>query len=413
MEQQLKTLYKHQQDFIDDNPDKALLVWEVQTGKTVAACLWIKARSNKKILVVCPKSIVGKWQRDMKDDGAIAEVVTRDDIKKMDLSKYDGLVLDEAQDFSSPLFDKSRSKRAEVIYNYVRNNPDNPILLLTATPVRSTPWNIHTLACYLGVYWNPREFRNTFFYMTDMYGRMHYEKIKDWRIKLRPYIESIASIVLMSDCVDVPVQHHISLEIKWTQKQENELAKTLYEDPASEWHTRHRMEQGNRKWKEIKKIIDGYRKVILVCHYTNQIKDYRKRIGNDRQVFVLDGSTKDQDNVIESAKASDDCIFIIQAQMGAGFSASEFSTVIFASMPFSYVHYVQMLGRTKVINDLHENIFYYLLAGKCDEAVYTTLQDGKDFDPITYLAGTSKEVKQKRGKNNPESFGVVPEELPF
>ena len=233
-----------------------------------------------------------------------------------------------------------------------------------------------------------KEFRDKFFYLSPKFGRIHYEKKPGWQKKIRPYVEQIADIVLMSDCVDVPVQHHQVIEIPWTKEQEKEL-KGQYLSPAEEWHARHRAEQGDAKWKELKHLIDGYRKVIVVCHYISQIEDLVARIGDDRLVYVLYGKTKDQDKVIEEAKASDDCVFIIQAQMGAGFSASEFSAVIFASMPFSYVHYTQMLGRTKVITNLHENIFYYLLAGKGDKAVYNCIQDGKDFDPISYLAGSS------------------------
>ena len=406
-------LYKHQQQFIDRNPDKAMLVWETQTGKTFTACEWIKKRPTKRILISCPKAIVGKWERDLKTCNAIADVATRDEIKKINLDEYDGLILDEAQDYSSPLFDKSRSKRAEVIYNYVKRHRNAPILLLTATPVRSTPWNIHTLACYLGVFWPIKEFREKFFYLTDKFGRHHYEKKKGWQKMIRPYVESISDIVLMSDCVDVPTQHHKLINIPWTKKQTEELKLQEYQEPVAEWHARHRLEQGDPKWKEIKKLIDGYRKVIIVCHYTSQIDDYIKRIGSDRLVYVLDGRTKDQDAVIEEAKASDDVIFLVQAQMGAGFSASEFSSVIFASMPFSYVFYVQMLGRTKVISDLHENIFYYFVGGKCDEAVYDTINDGKNFDPISYLARSPQKIGEEGSENNTEGSQMVPEELPF
>lgn len=157
-------LYAHQKRFAEKDPNRAMLVWETGTGKTVSACVWMNARPHAKMLVVCPKGIVGKWERDLKEWGVKnAEIVSRDHVKKIDLSGYDGLVLDEAQDFASPLFDKSRSQRAEVIYKYVKSHPLAYILLLTATPVRSTPWNIHTLACYLNHYWDIKQFRNRFF----------------------------------------------------------------------------------------------------------------------------------------------------------------------------------------------------------------------------------------------------------
>jgi hypothetical protein len=132
--------------------------------------------------------------------------------------------------------------------------------------------------------------------------------------------------------------------------------------------------------------MDGYRKVIVVAYYREQIDDYVARIGDNRQVFVLTGSVKNQDAVIQDAREADDCVFIIQAQMGAGFDAGEFSVVIFASMSFRYVDYVQMKGRVKRINNLHENTFIYLLGGKNDQAVYNSIQQNKDFDVHDYLS---------------------------
>ncbi len=406
-------LYKHQQNFLDKNPNRALLVWETGTGKTVVACEWLKLRAGKRALVVCPKSIIPKWKNDLKTWGAVADVCSRDEVKKIDLTPYEVLILDEAQDFSAPLFDKSRSQRATVIYKYIRGYPEAHVLLLTATPVRSTPWNLHTLACYLGVYWDVHDFRNKFFYMTDMYGRFHYEKNKNWRTEIRPYLEKISDIVLMQDCVDIPTQSHEVTRITWTQKQENELEKAQYEEPAQEWHTRHRMEQDDQKFKELDTILNGYRKVIVVCYYLSQIEDYKKRIGDERQVFVLTGGVKNQGEVIQQANDSDDCVFLVQASLGSGFDADKFSVMVFASMPFSYVHYVQMCGRIKRIHNLHENKYIYLIAGKCDKAVYDTIQSGKDFDPIAYLATVTKDTQKERGAHNAKSVGVVSEDVPF
>jgi len=373
----MNTLRPHQQKYMAErNKNRDLLVWEMQTGKTAVACEWIKDRKPRKFLVTCPKGIIEKWKRELKTWGAKADVVSRDQIKKINLDKYDGLVLDEAQDFASPLFNKQRSARAETIYNYVKSHPYCHILMLSATPIRSTSWNLHTLACYLGIFWPVKEFRDKFFYFTDLYGRWHYEPRKDWRIMIRPYLESISDIVLLKDCIDVPEHNHETIFIKQTKKP----------DKNTEWHERHRAEQSEDKWKTLSNLLDGYRKVILVVYYRDQIDDYVKRIGNDRQVFVLNGDTKNQDEVIEQAKKSDDCVFILQASMGAGFSASEFSVMIFASMSFKYVDYIQSTGRLNSTENIHKNNYVYLIGGECDKAVYDTIMDGHDFNPHKYLA---------------------------
>lgn len=379
----MKKLYKHQQKFIEKNPDRALLLWETGTGKTLAACEWMKKRKGAS-LVVCPKALVGKWRRDLEADGAVATVVTRDNIKIIDISKYKNIVLDEAHDFASPLFSKARSARATKIYNHIKMHPKTNVLLLTATPVRSTPWNIHTLAIYVGTFWPVKKFRNDFEHMTDIYGRWHYELNKTWRRDVRPYTESIADIVLLKDCKEIPIQHSQVIEIPWTPKQENKLGEQ-YLEPAREWHERHRAENGQEKLSVLKGLIAGYRKCIVICYYTAQIEEYSKEIGKERAVYVLQGATKDQDKVISDARAADDCVFFVQASMGNGFDASEFSVMIFASQSFKFVDNVQAKGRILRLNNLHSNKYIYLLGGKCDQGVYDTIQLGNDFHPPSYL----------------------------
>lgn len=380
-----KTLRPHQQRFVDKNPNRALLVWETQTGKTLAACEWLKLRTDRPALVLSPKAIIKKWERELADVNAVADVITHDAIKKMDISKYRAIVADECQAFASPLFTKQRSQRATKLYEHIRAHPDTHILLMSATPVRSSAWNIHTLACYLQHLWPVKQFRDKFEYLTDIYGRYHYEPVPDWRTKIRPYVKEIADIVLMKDIIDgdMPEESEEIINIPWTKTHEKAFKDSLagaYSEPSAEWHARHRAEQGKDKLAKVKEITDGYQKAIVVCFYTEQIALYAREIGKERQVFVLQGSTKDQDAVIEAAKAADDCVFLIQASMGAGFSASEFNVVIFASMSFRYIDLVQMKGRVRVITDLHPNMFIYLLAGKCDRAVHERIMLGKDFD---------------------------------
>ena len=274
-----KKLFKHQEDFQSRNKNRDLLVWEGGLGKSLAGCIWINQRSELKTLVVCPKSIKGKWERTLKEEGVInTDVCTRDEVKKINLNNYGALVLDEAQDFASPIFDKGRSQRTTALYQYVKSHPKAHILLLTATPIRSSPWNIHTLACYLGIYWDVKKFRDEFFHLTDKFGRLHYEKNKDWRIKIRPYTESIADIILMKECVDVPVQHNQIIKIPWATKQEAKL-QSEYLEPSAEWHLRHRLENGQEKFAQLQEIISRYRKIVVVCLYTEQLEQYSKAIG--------------------------------------------------------------------------------------------------------------------------------------
>lgn len=302
-------LYDWQKDFLNNHDkDRVLLCAEAGTGKTIAGICWMKLRSKVKTLVIAPRSTVKKWREELDKWGVKADVISTDYIKKTNLKNYGALVVDECQNFCSALFDKTRSYRSTILYNHIRQHPNVHVFLASATPIRSKPENLHTLLCYLGVYWDRKKFRDEFLHLTNKFGRIHYEPNSDWRKKIRPYLEKHAHIVLMSDCVDVPVHEYKVINIKCTKKQENELKKQQYEEPAKEWHTRHRLEQGDNKWKEVQKILDGNRKVVLVCFYLDQIEDYRKRIGDNRQVFVLTGSTKDQGQVVTDANESGDLL---------------------------------------------------------------------------------------------------------
>lgn len=413
-------LYDWQKDFLNNHDkDRVLLCAEAGTGKTIAGICWMKLRSKVKTLVIAPRSTVKKWREELDKWGVKADVISTDYIKKTDLRNYGALVVDECQNFCSALFDKTRSYRSTILYNHIRQHPNVHVFLASATPIRSKPENLHTLLCYLGVYWDRKKFRDEFLHLTNKFGRIHYEPNSDWRKKIRPYLEKHAHIVLMSDCVDVPVHEYKVINIKWTKKQENELKKQQYEEPAKEWHTRHRLEQGDNKWKEVQKILDGNRKVVLVCFYLDQIEDYRKRIGDNRQVFVLTGSTKDQGQVVTDANESGDCVLLIQAGLGQGFDLDKFSVQIFASMSFAFVHLIQMEARINRIHNLHPNQYIYLLGGKNDESVYKQLKKGFDFHPPAYYndsngrtTGITEDIKKGRSEGNPESVGVD-EEVPF
>lgn len=375
------TLYSHQQRSLEKNPDRGVLIHETGLGKTVTAIEWLKLRPKMKALVVCPKNIVKKWRKELERWGGKADVITRDEIKVTNISKYEALVIDEIQDFVSPLFTKQRSQRATALYLHLKNHPDTHLLGLSATPIRSTPWNLHSLYCYMGKYWDVKKFREEFFYLTDMFGRYHYEPKADWRLRVRPYLEAVADIALMKDCIDVPLQTHEVIKVKETKHDKPKH----YTEPAARWHEMHRAEQSEEKWKKLKEIVDGHQKIMVVVYYREQIDDYVKRLGDERQVYAVHGGITDQESVIATAQASPDCVFIVQSGLGAGFDADSFSTMVFASQGYSYVSQVQMIGRIKRIHNLHENKYYYLLAGKCDRAVYNAMEQGKDFDPIKYM----------------------------
>ncbi len=58
-------LRKHQKEFLDKNPDRALLAWEMRVGKSLPASIWSNHPSrNSNPIVVCPKQLKSSWQKE-------------------------------------------------------------------------------------------------------------------------------------------------------------------------------------------------------------------------------------------------------------------------------------------------------------------------------------------------------------
>src|SRR3990167_3530019 len=114
----MKKLYKHQKAFLDKNPDRGLLLHETGLGKTITAIEWLKLRPDMRALVICPKAVVKKWKAELKEWGGVADVITRDELKRTGIAPYRAIIADEMQDYVSPLFTPQRSQRATVLYNH-------------------------------------------------------------------------------------------------------------------------------------------------------------------------------------------------------------------------------------------------------------------------------------------------------
>lgn len=372
--------YEWQKKFLNEPNNHALLCAEAGTGKSHTAGEWVKQIGRDvRPVVFCPKQIVADWQTRTPN----AMVFTPQTILKADLpSLPTAIIVDEADAFASPLFIASkRSKCAEKLYQYIRQNPQAHVLLLTATPVRSTPWNLHTLLCYMGRYTPFKDWRDRYFYLDvkPYLPRPAYVPRPGWQKMMQEVIDKNATIALMRDMVDeLPAETYERINLKpptYEKNEEWEASKQFVED--------HLLEQDSKP-SQIKAIAKGYRKVVVVAHYTAQINVLAKELGADRECFVLDGRTKDVAATIAAAEASSECYFIIQSSVGAGFEIPSFSCMVFASQSYSVRNYVQMKARIRRINALHPVIYYHLIGGRCDNMIYSSILDGKDFVPSEY-----------------------------
>jgi len=372
--------YSWQTKFLNEPNNYALLCAEAGTGKSHVAGEWVKQLDRiKNPVVFCPKQIVGDWSKRT----PTASVYTPQTILKESLPHQpSAIIVDEADAFASPLFlPTKRSKCAERLYNYIRQNPQAHVLLLTATPVRSTPWNLHTLLVYMGRYIPFKDWRDKYFYLDQprYMSRPGYFPRPGWQKMMQEVIDSNATVALMKDMVnELPPETYEIIKLKpptYEKNEEWEASKQFVED--------HLLEQGG-KAKEVKRLARGYRKVVVVAHYRQQIDELYKELSSERETFVLDGRTTNVERVIADAEASDECYFIIQSSVGAGFEIPSFSCMVFTSQSYSVRNFVQMKARIRRINALKPVIYYHLLGGRCDQMIYSSIKEGIDFVPSYY-----------------------------
>jgi superfamily II DNA or RNA helicase len=381
-------LMPHQARLVDDNPQKAIIAWEMRVGKTLPASIWIdRKEQGDNTFVIMPKQTKKDWV-EMKTK---ATLLTKEEFKKTEIVNPTAIIVDEAHYFASALFarkGKGRSDLSLALYNLVKKYPECHILLLTATPIRQDAWSLHTLLCYIGVYINWKDWQREFFekkaefflprqpWMKEGEVPTAWMPKEDWRINIRKYQDKYCNIVSLRDIKDdLPPITPVIIEVKHKP----------YEKPTDRvvtWIDEHLYEQEG-KIGEILKL--GYRKVIVVAHYTKQIDDLAKELGKEKPVYILDGRTKDASKTKEEAQKADDCYFIVQSSMGFGFDGWMFGAIIFASQSHSCLNHTQMSGRLRHLEHLKPYNMYYLIGGKWDRRIYDTIEKGKDFNPHVYV----------------------------
>lgn len=363
----------HQQRIIDLNPKKVLLDWEPRCGKTLPASVWVDLPEQAgNTFIICKKSNKQDWL-DMKTR---AIVLTKEEFKKHahTIKNPTAIVVDECHHFGAALFVKGRSQLATALYNLLREYPECHFMGLSGSMVRNSPWSFHTLLCYIGVYIPWKDWRKEFFELV----RMPYLRFpawfpkKNWHEGVYEYRKRYCDQVSLKDIVEkLPPIKPRTIKIKQSK----------YVPPKDEivtWVDEHKHEQLN-KHKQVLEL--EYKKVIIVCRYTEQINQMAELLKDYKPVFILNGATKDQGAVIKQAQEAEECYFIVQAKMGEGWEGWMFGCMVFASMDDAFTCNFQMHSRQRNIKNLKDIEIIYLIGGKWDQKILNSYQKGEDFNP--------------------------------
>lgn len=394
-------LWDHQQKIIDLNPKKHLLAHEVGTGKTLTAITLAK-QNNQTALVICPKSIKQQWVEQVPVDWL---VLHKEGFKKMwnikDIPHYNALIVDECHFFASPKSQLTRS-----LLSYIsRYNPEY-IYLLSGTPYTSSSWAIYTYGLILGKNWRWIDWDRKFFDHIKM-GRLNVpvqkKKINGVQTEqvIASIVKSLGSTVRMEDTLGdqtMPEQIFETEYFELTSEQREAIASLTDLVAITKWTHTHEICGGSlkgdgytpdkffksQKLDRILELAKEHPKFIVVCRYNLEIHRLEAEL-HGYNVIVINGDTKDVYRATQEAERSDKCIVLIQAAVSAGYELPSFPLMVFYSLDFSLVNYLQVLGRISRRNALKRNVYLSLVIPKTiDEDVWKCMQRKEDFNIAIY-----------------------------
>lgn len=386
------TLFPYQQKLVDQKRKKMILFHSTGVGKTISSLAMMYAHRPSCFIVVCPKRVQTKWEVDIKRYEETVgytiphKVVTKEYFKTIPvykLSSVKSVILDEAHNYTS-----TSSQIQKSISNYIKLVKPDIVYALTATPYRSSPWNIYYLIKFVGGYIDYKLFKKICFdtvstYSGDFTAPSNSKECKDYlSLIMQPYTDSLN----MNEVMDVPKSHHEIIEIPLPKEWREYEA--CDDQLVISWITEmHQVEQrSTKKIEEILNIYSQHKSCAVVCRYTEQIEMYKNVLTGKNILFTcIDGKSKQNIQLAQDV-LTDGGIVLIQSDVAEGYELPQTNCMIFASQSYSYVNWKQACGRIQRINNLQECFYYYLMCqGGIDEEIYNSVIAKSDFDYRIYL----------------------------
>lgn len=431
-------LYDHQKKIIDEDPKKTGLWLGTGSGKTRIAL----ALARGSVLVICPKTQKedGNWEREyttmrgidpfipipgtttstIYSPNNMLHVISKETFRRDHaiLPRFGTVIVDEAHTclgvtpntrYRNKKEIPKASQLFEALDEYLMRTKPERLYLCTATIMKSpmTVWAAVKLlsgsdAMVMAHFF---AFRNEFYTRLPMPGREVWVPKSDTKSKteLASIVKDIGYTGRLQDFFDVPDQTFKTEHIELTQKQKDRIKQLVLEYPEQIVRVgkRHQVENGVLSGDEfstgeqfdngkIDRIIDyasEFPRMVVFAKYRAQIdaigSELRRR---SYKVLTLTGDTKDRGHVIDEAKASEQCVFIAQAQISAGWELPDFPVMIFASMTYSLVDRLQSEGRILRANALKKNLYITLIVkGGIDEAVFRSISNKQDFHERQFI----------------------------
>lgn len=391
-------LYDHQKTIVERNPERYVLALSTGLGKTITL-LALAQKNNVKCLIIVPKALKQQWQEYNESWDGGHTIMTKEEavkaIQKKAMPAYAGVIIDEVH-----LCLGFKSKRFKALDRYINGNNIKYRWFASATPLTSDLMSLYSLLKLLGYNPNYWTFVNRFFVKFDMGGKTVTKPKAGMQDEVKKIINSIGTTLNLNEIVEVPEQTDILEMIELTPEQKEAIKHIKKTEPEHivRFTKTHCIEQGllygdeytedqefpSNKTKRIIELVEEHGKVAIFCRYTKQLHYLKKAIEEaipvkSGHIYIIDGQNKDRHGTVQAVNADEEAVVLIQGSCSSGFELPTIGYVIFASLSFSYIDYIQAKGRFLRINKLKENTYYYLVTEGVDKHVYKSIINKQDF----------------------------------
>jgi len=440
-----QTPYKHQAEaFYKILPlQRAALLMEQGTGKTLPtialAAYRCIHREVRRLLIVCPKSVMDVWVEEFKNLELYYNLVVlrgkvtgrQETLLKWEntpglqiaVINYEGtwrvgtplfkwrpdmIVLDESHKIK-----KGGNKQSRFLHSL--GNQAKYRLILTGTPVTQSPLDFWSQYKFL----DPTIFGKSFTRFRDHYAVMRKFKVLRYKnlnelsakahriayrttraeaLDLPPVIEQNVYCKLEGKAKDMYQKMKKESLVKITEYLEEEDGNVTAPFIVTQILRLHQMTGGFvhtdegevRKIHQVKldalrDVLEGLpenKKVVIFARFTAEIQAIKELVSKQRSVRTLSGKTEDRGKLIKKfQEKTDPNVLVVQVQTGGlGITLHAADTVIFYSMTFSYSDYEQAKARLVRIGQTADkvNCIHLVCKNTVDETIVTSLREKKD-----------------------------------
>ena len=387
--------YSHQENILTNNPKYYGLFWEMRLGKTRSA-IELAEQNGYSCLVITPKSLVINFENEVKRWSKRLcqfDVVSKETFrKKWDSYKdYDGVIIDEAHHLAG-----HTSQLHKNFLKYCKKNKPKFIYLLTGTPYRSNPYNAYAMAKNLGHNLNWHDFTTKCFNMVRMGNRQIPVERKGAKDICEKLLKQIGQFVKMDDVIEeLPEKIYTTEYFDLLPDQRKAINSIIDTEPIVVYSKSVQITGGSLKGNEYVEnqyfksekinraveLANDNKKIIIVCRHNLELTMLSKLI-KDSQVINGSVSKEDKDNIIKNA---DNCL-LIQASCSEGYNLSSYDLMVFFSLSWSVVDYLQMQSRILAVDKKRPVEYIHFVCKKSvDELIFKNIViDKMDFQKKLY-----------------------------